>query len=458
MRLLTFGVAVLLVAGAASAQPLRPSDFAYGMELTLQEGSPLYELTLPPEAYRAFTRADFGDVRVFNGADEVVPHMLRMAAPASTVRMARELPFFPVYVSGREAIDGAVTDIRRDPQGRITRIESRAARTQDRKLAAYVLDASAVTEPLESIELEWERPTADFLGHVTLQASDDLAQWSQVASASLADMHFGADRLERRRIEFASRRAKYYRLSWPVGQPLPTLTRLRAEQSAQVAAPARYWEKATLRPSAKSGEYEFTLTGTFPVDRMRVQLLPQTNRVVQAQLLTRDRAEQPWMSRAAGSVYRLTFAAQTLESPDLALSGATNRQWLLRLSPVEGLENVEPVVEFGWVPHRLVFVASGRGPFRLAYGAAKVGPLGSTLRGVMDQIDKPTAAPAQIATAVPGPQTVLGGQSRVEIEAVIAWKAWVLWAVLGLAVGLLAWMARGLWRSMSAADGQNRDK
>jgi hypothetical protein len=445
----------VLLAGAADAQALKPSDFAYGMELRVGGADALVEVTLPPEVYRAVTRADLGDVRVFNGADEVVAHVLRVPPPAPAERVAHTPPMFPIYATEGEAIDAVVMNVQRDAQGRIARIETRPPRASKaggkRRIMAYIVDASTLTAPLSAVEFEWRGLSAGFLGTFSMQASDDLTRWSNVVTdAGIASLEFGGEQLERRRVEFSPQRAKYYRVLWPASKPLPDLPTIKFEEAARAAAPARLWEKVALRPGAAAGEFTFVLPGHFPADRARVALLPQANRVAQATLQARDGSQDAWTRRGGGSVYRLKFGSVTVDSPELLLATASGREWMLRLTPVEGLEKVEPVVELGWTPHRLVFVASGNGAFRLAYGAANVAPIGGPLGGVLADIEKRETG-ATVLPATLGEQLVLGGPDRLSPSAVANWRMWALWAVLFVAVGLLAWMAWTLGRRMAVS-------
>jgi uncharacterized protein DUF3999 len=440
-----------IVAGSAYARSLQPDDFAFGMELKLEGENALYDVALPPAVYRSMTRADLGDLRVFNGADEVVPHILRLPVlPPPPARATHTPPMFPVYAVAGESADAVVMKVQRDSAGRIARVETRQKRQGKRGIVAYIVDASALTAPVAALEFEWSGTPVDFLGTVSLQASDDLTRWSDVVvGAGLASLRFGDEQLERRRVEFAPRRAKYFRVLWPADKPLPELPVIKFEEFASVAPPVRSWEKITTRAGTNAGEYRFSVPGKFSIDRIRVELLPATNRVVQAQFSSRERPEDPWSSRGGGSVYRLKFGTLVLDSPELVLSGAVGTEWLLQLTPAEGLENIAPVLELGWVPHRLVFVASGKGPFRLAYGAAVVGPLDGSLRGVLEEMERKPSPQATLSSAAVGPETRLGGPERLLPLAPGGWRTWALWAALIWAVGLLAWMAHRLWRSMA---------
>jgi hypothetical protein len=441
---------VLLVAATAQARTLKPNDFAYGAELAVSGDSALVEATLTPEVYRALTRGDLGDLRVFNAAGEVVPHLLRLPPPPSMSRTVDRPPLFPVYANQGQTVDKVVMNVKHDAQGRIVRVETRRVSEGNRRIVAYIIDASAIQTPVAAFELEWSGLDTDFMGAVSLQTSDDLARWTNVVTdAGIASIKFGGEQLERRRIEFPPQQAKYYRIVWPPERPIPELPMVKFEGVARAATPERNWEKVVLHAGKEPGEYVFAAPGRFPADRVRVQLLPQANRVVQATLQSRAHPQDAWSQRGSGSVYRLKFGPLVLDSPELALAGMSGTEWMLRLTPAEGLENVEASLELGWVPHRLVFVASGNGPFRIAYGAVDVAPIEGQLSGVLADVEKGGPQTA-VAVATLGSQVGLGGPDRLSASATANWRTWVLWAALLIAVALLGWMAWRLWRRMEA--------
>jgi hypothetical protein len=76
-------------------KPLSREDFAYGMELSVNGRSAIYGLTLPAQVYQGCTKADLGDLRVFN-AKNAVPHLLRPQVRKENKRQPQTLPFFPL--------------------------------------------------------------------------------------------------------------------------------------------------------------------------------------------------------------------------------------------------------------------------------------------------------------------------------------------------------------------------
>ena len=68
--------------GIAVGAAERAQDFAYGMPIEADGEAALYEIEIPAAVYRTVTRSDLGDIRVFNGQGEVVPHALKQSAAA----------------------------------------------------------------------------------------------------------------------------------------------------------------------------------------------------------------------------------------------------------------------------------------------------------------------------------------------------------------------------------------
>jgi hypothetical protein len=79
----------------AMGDDLSPSDFAYGLPLTVANDHALHALTVPLAVYEKSTRKDLGDVRVFNGAGSVVPHALRQVSRQEE-EVRHSIPFFPL--------------------------------------------------------------------------------------------------------------------------------------------------------------------------------------------------------------------------------------------------------------------------------------------------------------------------------------------------------------------------
>ncbi len=454
------GLSGLLAGSAFCAES--PSGFAYGIAIRADGGEALYRLELPRAVYRGAVRRDLGDLRVFNGAAEVVPHAFRPRVTVETQkRKPVALPFFPLYGEDSRQLDGLSLRVERRPSGTIVKLDERSGAPASKKLLAYIVDATALKDPVRALELE-VKSSAAYAANVSVEASDDLSVWRTVAAqAPLLFLQHGGASLEQRRIEFASRKPKYFRLTWSGMPQGAALRALRAEPGDARADVARQWETAVGRPVAdKTGDYAFDTQGVFPADRVRFEL-PQANTVVQVQLFSRARSDAPWRPVTRGTAYRLRRDSTEVSSPDLSVSENADRYWLLRVDQRGGgLGAGEPKLLLGWIPNEIVWVARGNPPFTLAYGSRDAKPSAYVIeslvpgyRGDADFDAKLASTEQSSAASVKAVEadapTVLGGQRALEEQ--IDVKRWTLWASLVAGVAFLGWMAWRLLKQMNAA-------
>jgi hypothetical protein len=469
---------MVLAAGAAFAAE-RPAEFAYGVTLEADGKDALYEVTLPAAAYRGVVRADLADVRVFNGAGEVVPHAWRPRRTAGTEPVAPvALTLFPLKAEAGTDVDRISIRVRRGPGGQSSvDVISAGARTgsSEKRTVGYLVDLTALDRALRAIEFEWKPVPDGFAGKLRVDASDDLGTWrTVVAAAPLVSLEVAGQRLQQKRVELPQQKAKYLRLSW-VAQGAraapPELASARGEPVDKTVEAAREWTQAEPAKGEKPGEYLFDLRGRHPVDRVRLHL-PEPNTVVQVELLARDKSEAPWRPVTRGVAYRLRRDGSEITSPELSVGVTTDRYWLLRVDQRGGGVGAGmPKVEAGWAPHSLVFAARGAPPFQLAYGNRDAKPAAYAIEALIPGYRDTGGSPIRAAKAGPqqtinvsGAQALeqreLGGEGR--LKDAIDWKRWSLWGALVLGVlvlGAMAWrLVRQLNEGANASAGKDPGK
>jgi hypothetical protein len=450
-----------LVPALAAAE--RPQDFGYGIPLAVDGREALYQVEIPRAVYEGVVRADLGDVRVFNAAGEVVPHALRPRVTASKAAPPpAKAALFPLRTDAPAGLEGLDLRVGRSGDRTIVNLRTRDGKpVGGTKLVGYVADASGLDAPLRAVVLELPAGADNVMTRVTLEASDDLRQWTTLASgASVLRLAAGGERLEQLRIEFPARKAKYLRLTWPGRGTALELAGLAVEPGeAIVEAPRRWQEAPGTAVKDKPGEFEFDLGGQLPVDRLRVAL-PQPNTVAVIEILARTKPADPWRRVTTATVYRLNREGEESKSPDIAIGGTADRYWLVKIDQRGGgIGGGQPVIAAGWVPHALVFAARGDAPFQLAYGSRNAKPaaysIATLVPGYKDEatLDLKSAQPGpkSAAVAIGAAQTAapqqLGGAAATRER--VDWKRWVLWGSLVLGVAVLGLMAIRLARQMS---------
>ena len=444
--------------------PLQREDFAYGMDLTVSGKHAIYGLTLPAAIYQGCTRADLGDLRIFN-ANHTVPHLLRPQITQETERPAQDLPFFPLFSEkqGRRS-GGSPPDLRiaADSQGTIIDIrQNRAEEEEHRRIVtAYLLDTGVLEQPADWLELAWEGQKEQFSTSVRLEAGEDLNTWrTELRSAALAELRFSGHTLLRRRIAVPGgiHRKKYFRLSWPAGKDGVKVTAVKAgyNREAQPRPRSLLSLTGTALPVAEHGalRYQYDSKGFFPVDQLTIHL-PEQNSLSQIAVFSRANAESSWKRRASFLAYRLTVDGLDLDNDTVTVARTTDRYWRLELEVNSGIYQA-PILELGWLPGQLVFLAQGGKPYTLAYGHAGLKAAHYQVDRLLKAVD-PLNKRLLVAPAQAGPQKILGGEEQLEVRQDLPWQTWLLWAVLITGVLIVGGMALKLYREMSGPPPQNR--
>ena len=456
----------------------KPAEYAYGLKIEASGSEALYDVTLPPAVYQGVTRRDLGDVRVFNGAGEVVPHAWRpRRTEKADAGASVQLTLFPLRAATGANPDSLTVNVRRGANGKVgavsVDVKSGGAPAAAQETVAYLIDMSDMItkdRALRAIELDW-KSVEGFSGKLRVDASDDLANWrTLVAGAPLLNLEVGGQRLQQKHVELPQHKAKYLRLAWmreiAIGgakNASPELTAANGELAEKFIEAAREWSKFAANKGDKEGEYLFDLKGQLPVDRLRLEL-PQANTIAQIEVLVRDKSEQPWRSAARGVAYRLNQQGHEVLSPDIQVS-ASSRWVMIRVDQRGGgLGSGMPALNAGWVPHQLVFAARGAPPFTLAYGnrsaqaGAQLGtlPIESLIPGYREDAGASVRAAktgvqqlVNVQAASAQPQKELGGEARLQEQ--VDWKRWSLWGVLGIGVLVLGAMAWRLTKQLGSA-------
>ncbi len=433
------------MAGAAE----RPQDYAFGMAIHTDTEAALYELEIPLGVYRGVTRADVGDLRVFNGRDEVVPHALRPRVEM-TEQAGGEiaLPVFPLYGDAKGKIEDIRVRVKKLADGTIIAIQSRALGVAGTsRLGGYLLDASALKSIVRALKLDWRRDNHSFVGKVNVDGSDDLARWINLAdNAAVARLIFDGHRVERNRVELRPAKLKYLRISWPANQAALEDLRVGAEAVANLMPAPRTWQKISGSAVAgPGGGYGYDLGGYIPVDRLRIEL-PEVNSLVQLQIHSRAKPSDPWRPRRSAVAYRLRDHDTEVTSPEIAVTTASDRYWLLRVDQRGGGVGSDlPTLQVGWVAQKLVFAARGTGPFQLAFGNSRSKPAAFAIESLIPGYK--TDAEFKVQPATLGEQFTLAGPAP--LGAPLDYRRLALWGSLIVGVGLLGWMASRLMRQVS---------
>lgn len=453
MKNLSLCITLLLVSQLTHA--VSESDFAYGYTLEVDGDGAIYSLTLPEAVYHGLTRADRGDLRVFNSRGIVVPHHIRRAEQQTKQAQPDiSLPIFPLYKddASHQMSNGQQVHIVTNDKGAIIDINyGKVGSESARKISAYLIDSSQLMQAPNALEINWQADEGDFVASVQVEGSDDLTHWDTlVVRSTLSNLHYGDHTLIQRRIDLPLHKQKYLRLSWLGDKPL-LLASVMAQFPAMYQAQERRWTSfAVTGTDSKNHYYYFDTHSVLPADRVNIDL-PQPNTLVEVSLESAPYQQGPWHTRYRGLLYELKFEGNQLRTPDQAMSVTTNRYWRLQILSGEGRLEGHPQLRLGWIPEQLYFIAQGEAPFTLAYGSARVGPVETPLAQLLNQ-DKIQNAQQLIKPAQVGSRIELGNKSKLKPARPPAdWRQILLWLVLISGVAALSYMALRLYKQMDQA-------
>ncbi len=440
MRLLSGCLAILslcLLTGTANGQALTPDSFAYGIPIDTVGTSPVQGFLLPDTVYHILTRADLGDLRIFNQEGEPLAHAIdreNRAPVAPPDRIA--IPFFPIYGAGGQS--DVTVEVRRTNTGTLVRVDERPG-DAGRQPASYVADASALERPVQALMISWEDNRVDFLAEIVVETSEDLNRWAPWgAPTTVAELRRQGSVLTRNEVSLPVRRATYYRLR--LSGDAPPLTRVVATMADDQPPPEHHWlTLSTTR--VDEGVFQTSYDGVFTVDRVRISF-DRPNTLARVRIESAPAPEGPWRRHYAGTAYRIEVDGRTLETADILIRGVQNRYW--RVIAGQGAETdptLNPILSLGWVPAEVLFLARGTPPYTLAFGNARSEPAAFSA----DDLRQLTMGePA--TSARPGNVSPLGGADRLHAPLIVDWKTVLLWGSLILGVVLMGLLALNLMR------------
>lgn len=428
---------------------LAAPEYAKEWPLTLTDASAqAFEVTFDDALYRTVFDPGLGDIEVFDARGESVGAAVVEPRPDVVPGARFDLPWFPLPASVRDADDlGVIAE--RDARGRVRRIETTVETVPRPVSGGWLVDASAVDEPVHSLEIDWAPVDAPFEEAVRIEGSDDLRRWRVLdASAPLLSLGTAADGLEVRSITLDAR-VRYLRIV-PLAVPSRlSVTGVRAVLGRAFAEEAWAWVALEAKRSVEGRTtfFDFAVPGRFPFERVDVEVAG--NSAIAWSLESRDGDDDVWQTRVGRWVaYRLEGEGASDRSGAQAFPGPVrHRRW--RLS-TQTPPQTEPTLRLGYRPESLVFVAEGQAPYRLRAGSATARRANAPVQTLIQAMKEKRGSAWRPAPALLGEPVTLAGERALSIPP--DRQSALLWGVLVVGAALVAAFSLSLLRGREKAD------
>ena len=455
-RMLLAGLVAACIASAIADELPARDEYAYGFGLETQGDEEFFGLAVPIPVYRSVVDPKMRDAGVYNADGQPVPRIFEHPEVKDN-DIERELPLGLVALYGEQTAQADQLHIlfRQTAAGTTLEVESgkppgvgAVNQADNFPLAAYIADTRDLEQDIKALEFTWPQQDKGIIGRVRVEDSDDLQNWRQVGSATLAELQLEDTRIEHRRVELSRDVSDYLRITWsnmPDAWRLEAVTGIYTEKGTPNQRDWLTLEAAA--DSEKEREYVFDGGGFPPVDRVSV-LLPDENIVVRASIFYRHNEQGGWRFSHDAIFYNITRQGNVLQSSAINVNVQRAAEWKVRID--SGITTSPPQLKLGWRPDQLVFLAQGTAPFELVTGRAKDRLDNYPQQRMLGDsaIFRMLRETGQEGVATLGSRYVVAGQQHLEIHEKSIWRTLLLWGGLSSAILLVGWLVISLTREM----------
>ena len=344
------------------------------------------------------------------------------------------------------------------------------SKSDSQSLAGLVLDLrqpgervsdSAARPLIEALRFSLPANRTSYSAQVWLEVSDDLKRWDTIGTAELSWLvNSETQTLANDRLEFEPRSFRYARLTWREGEPLQFASISAESVTRDGAAPVLEKLVVQPQPGKEAQDLVYPAGIAIPAEKIGLQF-SEANVVLPAALgsyreVPSRQIGQPttWRFDAVtrATFYQITQEGQQRRSGDVAVPSTHLAEWVLRPQAATGAAGSKPALRLSWQPATLVFLASGSGPYTLAFGRDKVKPAALELSQVAPGFSAQELGKLEQAQA--GALQVRQGAGAAEESSAFTagtsaqTRMWILWGVLLLGVAVLGAMGWRLFKQM----------
>jgi hypothetical protein len=337
-----------------------------------------------------------------------------------------------------------------------TRVNVEGPRNSDEAQAngrTHIIDARDIDEPLRSIRFDWQSPDGASSAKVRIEASSDLDRWQVIVpSTTLLLAKQGDQEIRRERIELPLRKYDYLRVQRADNGPPLLINGVIADRVAPATDIEPQWFMPAASTSAEEKFLLFDAGRAAPVSFARLRL-PQENSSVRVVIESRPDEKSSWRERWSGESYVIVAGTERRESPPARFEQTPDRYWRVQILKDPSVYR-GTLLELGYRPARLRFLAQGPKPFTLAFGSRRAEIAHpAACNGLLADVSA-TDRERMVETGYLLDMRPLAGENALKpLPKKTPVRLVLLWSVLVGGVGLLVAMALSLLKRVQSPPG-----
>lgn len=423
-------------------------QYAYGYDIKTDHSGPVISTHLNATVYEGVFYPDLKDITVINAEGQEVPFTIQQQSTTQESQLTLfKLPYYPLTVNVSDDVNAVRVHTHAD--GTIINIGNHQVQAGKNTRLFYIIDATQIEQgSINRIQIEWQKHDETQLIEARLEGSNDLQNWQTLANLVFSKMSFAGYELLKDSADLNSKPQKYYRLSWSPGEESPIQqVRLYVDQT-RIHLP-----KDEIRileaESTENNSYYFDSHAFLPITQVNV--LPATdNSIAEVRIASRNEPQADWKIHGTMTIYRLHIGDKRVENNPLHLDTRAARFWKVDVIGEKNYLNAAPALQLTWQAQQLLFMAQGKAPYQLLFGRShQERQQSEQLVKEMIQLTQKLDADSIEQGSLVNHKTLCGSDCLKPVVLKIDWTRYILWLVIVVAVGGLAWMSRVLFREMN---------
>lgn len=351
------------------------SDFEFNSQITVSGDASLYKFELPEHVYKRGVDPYLKDVYIFNNNGPVPFSIENIATEKKVEESSYEIPFFKTYqeIKGSENLS---LNINSENNINLNINNSEQSKSIDESLYIDLEKVKSYQGALKELAFNWSfNAPGNYIFSVTIDKSNDLENWYHNSSKKMVDFSLGPNKLKENLISLSPvGNYRFLRIKIDSDQKLPIIGSITGKFSEVTNIKPKRWHSVKLLQNTNDPqEYTFESGGNFIIDSIRITP-NQANSLFTAYIYSRNNKEQKWRFRAKDEIYTIQNNGNEVKHDEVSFYRNLDKYWMIKFDTIftgnskDGTEAYLPKIEFNWVPHEITFLATGEGPFVLAYG------------------------------------------------------------------------------------------